>query len=98
MCSQGGMHGKGAMHAGEMATEVGDTHPTGMHSCFVNATAIKKMVVLMSMRLFIRGGCDAFLCVMSHMEWVPYPFCVIVMCDSNMYLYRSQSHHVNKQP
>ena len=25
----------GGMHAGEMATEAGGTHPTGMHSCFV---------------------------------------------------------------
>ena len=37
-CVAGGMHGKGHMwqegvHAGEMATEVGGTHPTGMHSC-----------------------------------------------------------------
>ena len=26
------MHGKGGMHAGETATEVGGTYPTGMHS------------------------------------------------------------------
>ena len=37
-CMAGGMHGRGHMwqegvHAGEMATEVGGTHPTGMHSC-----------------------------------------------------------------
>ena len=25
--------GGGGMHAGEMATEASDTHPTGMHSC-----------------------------------------------------------------
>ena len=29
---RGGMHG-GGVHAGEMATEAGGTHPTGMHSC-----------------------------------------------------------------
>ena len=34
----GGMHGKAAcvargVHAREMATEAGTTHPTGMHSC-----------------------------------------------------------------
>ena len=29
-----GMHGRGVC-AGEMATETGSTHPTGMHSCFV---------------------------------------------------------------
>ena len=34
-------------------------------------------------------------CVMLHMEWVLYLFCAIVMCDSDMYLYRSQSHRVN---
>ena len=42
---QGGMHGKGGVHgrggggsyvAGEMATNVGSTHPTGMHSCLFN--------------------------------------------------------------
>ena len=42
-----GVHGKrggvfgwhvwqGGMHAGEMATEAGGTHPTGMHSCFTH--------------------------------------------------------------
>ena len=49
------MHGKGAMHVGETATEVGSTHPTGMHSC-------------LSMRLFIWCDCDAFVCVMSYMD------------------------------
>ena len=32
MCDDGGMHGKGGC-AGEMASEGGDTHPSGMHSC-----------------------------------------------------------------
>ena len=39
---QGGTHGRGGghvwqggMHAGEMATEVCGTHPTGMHSFFL---------------------------------------------------------------
>ena len=36
-------------------------------------------------------------CDVAH-EWVLYPFHVIEMCDSNMYLYRLQSHRVNKQP
>ena len=31
---RGGMHGGGACVAGETATAVGGTHPTGMHSCF----------------------------------------------------------------
>ena len=30
----GGMHGREARMAGETATEVGSTHPTGMHSCY----------------------------------------------------------------
>ena len=30
---QGGMHGRGACMAGDMATAVDGTHPTGMHSC-----------------------------------------------------------------
>ena len=50
------------------------------------------------MRLFIWCDCDiavTLVYAISHMEWVSYPFCVIVMCDSNMFLYRSQSHHVN---
>ena len=29
------------------------------------------------------------------MEWISYPFCVIVMCNSNLFLDRSQSHGVN---
>ena len=33
MRSEGGMRGKGGMHAGETATEAGGTHTTGMHSC-----------------------------------------------------------------
>ena len=37
-CVARGMHGRGhawqgACVAGEMATEAGGTHPTGMHSC-----------------------------------------------------------------
>ena len=32
---QGGVHGRGACMAGEMATAVDGTHPTGMHSCFI---------------------------------------------------------------
>ena len=27
--------GGGGMHAGDMATEVGSTQPTGIHSCFL---------------------------------------------------------------
>ena len=40
LCMAGGMHGREGMHgrgacmAGEMATAVDSTHPTGMHSCF----------------------------------------------------------------
>ena len=33
-CMAGGVHGRGACVAGETATTVGGTHPTGMHSCF----------------------------------------------------------------
>ena len=50
------------------------------------------------MRLFIWCNCDiavAHVCATLHMECMPYPFCVIAMCDSNMYLYGSQSHCVN---
>ena len=32
---QGGMHGRRACVAGEMATVADGMHPTGMHSCFV---------------------------------------------------------------
>ena len=32
-CMVRGMHGGGACMAGETATAVGGTHPTGMHSC-----------------------------------------------------------------
>ena len=28
------MRGKGAVHAGETATEAGGMHPTGLHSCY----------------------------------------------------------------
>ena len=38
---------------------------------------------------------NTFVCVTSHMEWVPYLFCVNAMCHSNMYLYRSQLHCVS---
>ena len=36
-CMTGGhacSRGTGCMHVGEMASEVGGTHPTGMHCCF----------------------------------------------------------------
>ena len=41
MCDRGymwqgqgvGMHGRGDMYAGEVVTEAGGTHHTGMHSC-----------------------------------------------------------------
>ena len=42
--------------------------------------------------------CDitvTLVCATSYMEWASYAFCKIAMCDSNMYLYRSQSHCVN---
>ena len=45
VCGRGGMHGDmhgkvhawwgGGMCAGETVTEVGGTHPTGMHSCSI---------------------------------------------------------------
>ena len=31
-----GMHGRGSCVVGEMATAVGGTHPTGMHSRFLS--------------------------------------------------------------
>ena len=31
---EGGYAWQGRMHAEEMATEAGGTHPTGMHSCY----------------------------------------------------------------
>ena len=46
----------------------------------------------MSMRLFIWCDCDAFVCVILHMEWVPYLLCAIPICID---LYRSQLHGVN---
>ena len=33
-CIAGGVHGRGACVAEEMATALDGTHPTGMHSCF----------------------------------------------------------------
>ena len=36
MHGRGGIHGRGECTAGEMATGVDGTHPTGMHSCFFN--------------------------------------------------------------
>ena len=45
------------------------------------------------------GDCDtvvALVCAMSQMEWVSYLFCMIVMCDSNMYLYRLQCKQFHK--
>ena len=36
-CVVGGMHGRGACMAGETATAAGSMHPTGMHSCLVDA-------------------------------------------------------------
>ena len=33
VCMPGGMHSQGVCVAGETATAVGGTHPTGMHSC-----------------------------------------------------------------
>ena len=35
MCGGGGGGGRGHIHAGEMATEAGGTHPTGMPTCLV---------------------------------------------------------------
>ena len=47
-CLVGDVHGRGACVAGEgacvareMATAVGSTHPTGMHSCFFNISTLK---------------------------------------------------------
>ena len=34
VCVAGGMCGRGACLAGEMATAADGTHPTGMHSCY----------------------------------------------------------------
>ena len=33
-CIAGGMHGMEGVHPGEMATEAGGMHPTGMHPCW----------------------------------------------------------------
>ena len=35
MSGGGGAFVVGGMHAGDMATEVGSTQPTGIHSCFL---------------------------------------------------------------
>ena len=35
VCMAGGMHGRMACMAEEMATAVDGTHPTGMHSCII---------------------------------------------------------------
>ena len=40
VCMAQGMHG-GGRAAGEMVTESGGTHPTGMHSCKDNAETYK---------------------------------------------------------
>ena len=58
-CVAGNMHGRGSymagacvvgdgMHAGEMATEGGGTHPTGMHSCFPFFSQLRKSPQYMS--------------------------------------------------
>ena len=65
-CMAGGMYGKGAMHgrghawqeghvcvAGEMATAVDDTHPTGMHSCLY--ITLRMTLFSLGMTLFSLG-------------------------------------------
>ena len=47
-----GMCGRGSIHAGETATEVGGTHPTGMYSYSHNRTNLSLNVVAFS--IFIR--------------------------------------------
>ena len=43
MCGRGGVHARGVcmqgVYAGEMATEVVSTPPTGMHSCYTSFRA-----------------------------------------------------------
>ena len=39
-CVAGGVHGEEACVAGETATAVEGTHPTGMHSCCAMETAV----------------------------------------------------------
>ena len=41
-------------------------------------------VVWMSMMLFRWSDCDVFLCDVAH-EYVPHPFCVITMCDVQLW-------------
>ena len=46
MCVAGGMRGRGgACMAGETATAAGDTHPTGMHSCYIKIFVTIRNVV-----------------------------------------------------
>ena len=60
---------------------------------FVNAIAMKNWVVWMLMRL----RC-IFVCVMSHLHGVHTHSVDSDVQFQYMYLYRLQSHHVNKQP
>ena len=40
-CVAGGMCGRGACVAGETATEADGTHPTGMHSCYLECSYVR---------------------------------------------------------
>ena len=62
---------------------------------FCECDCDKKWAVWMSIRLFIWCNCNAFEHVGWHMNGFHTHSCVIAMCDFIIYLYRSQSHHVN---
>ena len=57
-CVAGGMHGRGSgtCVAGGMAIAAGGTHPTGMHSCFLNLVSHTKLLKIVSQNFMRTGG------------------------------------------
>ena len=45
-CMAGGMHGREACMAGEMAMAAGGTHPIGMHSCLLKLQLMSTKLVI----------------------------------------------------
>ena len=58
----GGMHGRGACVAGEMATAVGSMHPTGMHSCCLLLWMNSQQGII---RLIVHYSIQDFILVMA---------------------------------
>ena len=59
---QGVLHGRavgdwGACVAGETATAADDTHPTGMHFCYVVTFPVLPSKCIFPLKVFCRFGC-----------------------------------------